>query len=133
MMNTTKKTTGKTPPQAKKVPMPKKPSRWARFWDFWQDDHKRAGFGMRTVEDDERQASRLLVWTTAFTLLVALVWVADGDDASRLLRETLLVVPVADIPPGETSETSTITNASLTGSVPVPMLASAVILESGMI
>ena len=85
MMNTTKKTTGKTPPQAKKVPMPKKPSRWARFWDFWQDDHKRAGFGMRTVEDDERQASRLLVWTTAFTLLVALVWagVSSLDEITR--------------------------------------------------
>jgi len=85
MMNTTKKTTGKTPPQAKNVPMPKKPSRWARFWDFWQDDHKRAGFGMRTVEDDERQASRLLVWTTAFTLLVALVWagVSSLDEITR--------------------------------------------------
>jgi len=85
MMNTTKKTTGKTPPQAKKVPMPKKPSRWAHFWDFWQDDHKRAGFGMRTVEDDERQASRLLVWTTAFTLLVALVWagVSSLDEITR--------------------------------------------------
>ena len=85
MMNTTKKTTGKTPPQAKKVPMPKKLSRWARFWDFWQDDHKRAGFGMRTVEDDERQASRLLVWTTAFTLLVALVWagVSSLDEITR--------------------------------------------------
>ena len=40
---------------------------------------------MRTVEDDERQASRLLVWTTAFTLLVALVWagVSSLDEITR--------------------------------------------------
>lgn len=33
-----------------------------------------SGFGMKTVEDDERQASRFLVWATAGTLLVALAW-----------------------------------------------------------
>jgi adhesin transport system membrane fusion protein len=42
--------------------------------EFWQDDKKAAGFGVRTVEDDERDASRLLVWVTAGTLLFALVW-----------------------------------------------------------
>jgi len=33
-----------------------------------------SGFGMKTVEDDERQASRFLVWATATTLVVALAW-----------------------------------------------------------
>ena len=33
-----------------------------------------SGFGMKTVEDDERQASRFLVWATAATLVVALAW-----------------------------------------------------------
>jgi adhesin transport system membrane fusion protein len=42
--------------------------------EFWQDDKKAAGFGVRTVEDDERDASRLLVWVTAGTLLFALIW-----------------------------------------------------------
>jgi hypothetical protein len=41
--------------------------------EFWQDDKKAAGFGVRTVEDDERDASRLLVWVTAGTLLFALI------------------------------------------------------------
>jgi adhesin transport system membrane fusion protein len=56
-------------------------TRWARtraslrkMKEFWQDDKKAAGFGVRTVEDDERDASRLLVWVTAGTLLFALVW-----------------------------------------------------------
>jgi adhesin transport system membrane fusion protein len=31
-------------------------------------------FGISTVEDDEREASRILVWSTAATLVVALVW-----------------------------------------------------------
>jgi adhesin transport system membrane fusion protein len=42
--------------------------------EFWQDDKKAAGFGVRTVEDDERDASRLLVWVTTGTLLFALIW-----------------------------------------------------------
>ena len=56
-------------------------TRWARtrasvrkLKEFWQDDKKAAGFGVRTVEDDERDASRLLVWVTAGTLLFALTW-----------------------------------------------------------
>lgn len=56
-------------------------TRWARtraslrkMKEFWQDDKKAAGFGVRTVEDDERDASRLLVWVTAGTLLFALIW-----------------------------------------------------------
>ena len=36
----------------------------------------RAGFGIATVEDDERRASRYLVWATALTLIAALAWAA---------------------------------------------------------
>ena len=36
--------------------------------------NRRRGFGVTTVEDDERRASQLLVWATAATLLAALVW-----------------------------------------------------------
>lgn len=48
------------------------------FWTraLWQDDKKAAGFGVRTVEDDEREASRMLVWTTAGVLLFGLIWAA---------------------------------------------------------
>jgi adhesin transport system membrane fusion protein len=85
MMNMMKKPAANKPSAPKKAPVPKKPSRWAKFWAFWQDDHKRAGFGIRTVEDDERQASRLLVWTTALTLFVALIWagVSSLDEITR--------------------------------------------------
>lgn len=44
------------------------------FWSFWRDDKKAAGFGVRTVEDDERDASRLLVWATATVLIFGLLW-----------------------------------------------------------
>lgn len=47
---------------------------WARLRGLMQDDKKQAGFGLRTVEDDERQASSLLVWVTAITLVVAIIW-----------------------------------------------------------
>ncbi|BDU57043.1 HlyD family type I secretion periplasmic adaptor subunit [Limnohabitans sp. MORI2] len=59
----------------------KKPSTWSqlkntwlRLKEFWQDDKKAAGFGVRTVEDDERDASRVLVWATAATLFFGLIW-----------------------------------------------------------
>ena len=35
--------------------------------------------GIRTVEDDERAASRWLVWATAVSLLVALVWAGTSE------------------------------------------------------
>lgn len=35
-----------------------------------------SGFGIATVEDDERRASKYLVWFTGATLLLALVWAA---------------------------------------------------------
>ena len=42
-------------------------------------------FGMRTVEDDERRASTVLVWATALTLVVSLVWasVFELDEITR--------------------------------------------------
>jgi adhesin transport system membrane fusion protein len=49
-------------------------TQWARLRELWQDDHQLAGFGVRTVEDDERQASRTLVWATGFALVVGLAW-----------------------------------------------------------
>lgn len=35
--------------------------------------------GIRTVEDDERSASRWLVWATALSLLVALIWAGNSE------------------------------------------------------
>jgi adhesin transport system membrane fusion protein len=49
---------------------------WAKFRELWQDDNQAAGFGVRTVEDDEREASRLLVWVTAAVLFFGLIWAA---------------------------------------------------------
>ena len=60
-------------------------ARWTEFWnklkhialaiqELVRDDKSKAGFGLRTVEDDERAASQILVWATAGTLLLALVW-----------------------------------------------------------
>jgi adhesin transport system membrane fusion protein len=49
-------------------------SNWYKFLELWRDDKKAAGFGVRTVEDDERDASRVLVWSTAATLLFGLIW-----------------------------------------------------------
>lgn len=50
-----------------------------------RDDYKQAGFGMHTVEDDERAASRTLVWATAATLVLGLVWAGffDLDEVTR--------------------------------------------------
>ena len=60
-------------------------ARWTEFWnklkhivsaiqELVRDDKSKAGFGLRTVEDDERAASQVLVWSTAGCLLLALVW-----------------------------------------------------------
>ena len=65
---------------------------WARLREFWQDDHQRAGFGLRTIEDDERQASRMLVWATAVTLLLALVW-AGFSSLDEITRGHGKVIP----------------------------------------
>jgi adhesin transport system membrane fusion protein len=44
-----------------------------------------SSFGIRTVEDDERRASSVLVWATALTLVMALVWSAifELDEITR--------------------------------------------------
>lgn len=47
---------------------------WVKCRELVQNDQKQAGFGVRTVEDDEREASRLLVWVTALSLLVGVLW-----------------------------------------------------------
>jgi membrane fusion protein, adhesin transport system len=47
---------------------------WAWIRALGQDDKKAAGFGVRTVEDDEREASRMLVWVTAGVLLFGVIW-----------------------------------------------------------
>ena len=54
---------------------------WAWIRAVGQDDKKAAGFGVRTVEDDEREASRLLVWTTAGVLLFGLIWLTSVMEA----------------------------------------------------
>ena len=50
-----------------------------------RDDKKDAGFGVRTVEDDERAASKALVWATAATLFLALLWAGffELDEVTR--------------------------------------------------
>jgi hypothetical protein len=72
----------------------------------------------------------VLVSTVRSPVMVALAKVAVGEQASRLFSVTFLVVPLAAI---DVSETSTMTSGSLAGSVPVPVLARAVIFESGMV
>ncbi len=44
-----------------------------------------SGFGIATVEDDERRASKTLVWVTGLTLVLALVWAAwfELDEITR--------------------------------------------------
>jgi adhesin transport system membrane fusion protein len=45
----------------------------------------RSGFGVNTVEDDERHASKTLVWATGLTLVLALIWAAffELDEITR--------------------------------------------------
>ena len=44
-----------------------------------------SGFGVATVEDDERRASQALVWATGLTLILALSWAAffELDEITR--------------------------------------------------
>ena len=58
---------------------------WAVIKEFVRDDKQEAGFGLRTVEDDERAASKTLVWATAMTLCLALVWAGffNLDEVTR--------------------------------------------------
>jgi adhesin transport system membrane fusion protein len=52
----------------------KKP--WHVVKQLWAHEKTQNKLGVRTVEDDERDASRMLVRFTAFTLTVALIWAA---------------------------------------------------------
>ena len=71
-------------------------ARWIEFWnklkqvalaiqELVHDDKSKAGFGLRTVEDDERAASQILLWATAGCLFLALVWAAffSLDEVTR--------------------------------------------------
>lgn len=51
-----------------------------------------SGFGIRTVEDDERRASTTLVWATGIALLVAIVW-AGFFELDEITRAQGKVIP----------------------------------------
>ena len=55
---------------------------------------QRKGFGVATVEDDERRASQMLVWATAATLLAALVW-AGFFQLDEITRGQGKVIPTS--------------------------------------
>lgn len=46
----------------------------------------RSGYGVRTVEDDERRARQNLFWATGQSLVLALVWAAlfELDEITRI-------------------------------------------------
>lgn len=52
------------------------------------------GYGLRTVEDDERRASQLLVWATAATLLAGLIW-AGFFELDEITRGQGKVIPTS--------------------------------------
>jgi len=52
----------------------------------------RSGFGIATVEDDERRASKTLVWVTGLTLVLALVW-AGWFELDEITRGQGKVIP----------------------------------------
>ena len=51
-----------------------------------------AGFGIATVEDDERRLSKILVWSTLATLLAGLVW-AGFFELDEITRAQGKVIP----------------------------------------
>ena len=51
-----------------------------------------AGFGIATVEDDERRLSRILVWATMVTLLASLLW-AGFFELDEITRAQGKVIP----------------------------------------
>ena len=53
---------------------------------------KRSGFGMSTVEDDERRASKWLVWATALTLLLSVLW-AGTFELDEITRAQGKIIP----------------------------------------
>jgi adhesin transport system membrane fusion protein len=54
----------------------------------------RSDFGLRTVEDDERQASKSLVWATGLTLILALIW-ASMFELDEITRGQGKVIPTS--------------------------------------
>ncbi len=54
----------------------------------------RSGFGVNTVEDDERRASQTLVWATGLTLVLALVW-AGMFELDEITRGQGKVIPTS--------------------------------------
>lgn len=55
---------------------------------------KSAGFGIATVEDDERRASASLVWATAITLIAAIAW-ASWFELDEITRGQGKVIPTS--------------------------------------
>jgi adhesin transport system membrane fusion protein len=53
---------------------------------------KHKGFGMPTVEDDERQASKTLIWATAITLFLGVGW-ASFFELDEITRGQGKVIP----------------------------------------
>lgn len=51
-----------------------------------------SGFGIATVEDDERRASKILVWATGATLVLALAW-ANWFQLDEITRGQGKVIP----------------------------------------
>ncbi len=51
-----------------------------------------SGFGIATVEDDERRASKTLVWVTGLTLVLALLW-AGWFELDEITRGQGKVIP----------------------------------------
>jgi adhesin transport system membrane fusion protein len=54
----------------------------------------RSNFGLRTVEDDERQASKSLIWATGLTLILALLW-ASMFELDEITRGQGKVIPTS--------------------------------------
>jgi adhesin transport system membrane fusion protein len=54
----------------------------------------RIGFGLKTVEDDERQASKALIWSTGLTLVLALLW-ASQFELDEITRGQGKVIPTS--------------------------------------
>lgn len=54
----------------------------------------RMGMGLKTVEDDERQASKILIWSTGLTLVLALLW-ASHFELDEITRGQGKVIPTS--------------------------------------
>lgn len=54
----------------------------------------RIGLGLKTVEDDERQASKALIWSTGLTLILALLW-ASQFELDEITRGQGKVIPTS--------------------------------------